>query len=743
MFPELWWNQRHELNAQYLKSFEIKSEEEIAKDRLEKEKKKLKKKTKKTLCALVKQENEHNEENNDDDSDTDDGSSEDSLDEEVVQVPTNKSDEDYAKITDASKGINPPWRITGSIQTFVQLCISCIVYPIGYSEYNMGSTKLFSQMGHVKGVTMIDITKCLMDLILFAILIKNENYPRGYITYFSLLSSIYSKLLAPIVHHDDVDSLYMKTVEFVTIQNGCFPPSESYFTYHQLVDLPHYIKHLGPLRNWWTLPGERALKTVKSYITDGGINYYKGVFRKCTSGIIPALTKTYSDETFYFDNKRKFLAAIKKDNKNVDSSNQIEYDLFFTDFKSKLYDSYKKEIIISFNIYEISRLLIFMVQEIMRFCKNDINEALKQSTVYRLYYSSQLSGYLHRYEKLNINYPTTTIMRRYSFFYFLRDVGLFKGDLISLSQVYNVREYLNKGNIISEDYDNAKILWKLIVQNELIQTVYKKATIWGMDFTSRGMECRENEELNGHKRNKKYGAQSEQIHPVNPINEEMYKYIHDKKHYSSWCKFHLNKYNISDKYFEEMLNNKDTGRPSVGFSQINFFFRLSGLSFDALLNNMPIASITTRKPSNNDDRIASIKNCNKECNIYEMLLSKENYDDNFIFVSIYNIYSLPILSIPFIKYQYPHSTNRGEMIKKTIPIMKLDRKCTNYESMIEKLIEVEICNDKDKRLNNYGFLTLMVYARERECIHENTLVYKSIHPYYNKSHHFYETILDE
>ena len=117
MFPELWWSQRYDFRAQYLKSFEVKSAENIAKDKSEKEKKKLKNKNKKTLAALVKQESEINEENNDDDSDTDDGSSEDSLDEEVVQVPTNKSDEEYANLTDTSKGINPPWRITGSTQT--------------------------------------------------------------------------------------------------------------------------------------------------------------------------------------------------------------------------------------------------------------------------------------------------------------------------------------------------------------------------------------------------------------------------------------------------------------------------------------------------------------------------------------------------------------------------------------------------------------------------------------------------
>jgi hypothetical protein len=768
MFPELWWSEREALNAQYIKNFQEKSAEELERKEKKLNKKKTKKKKKEDYYESFKQ----NEEKKDDsgsssDSEIDSSSSEN----EQIQIPTNKNEIEYNNMTDKSKGIHPPWRIMGQTQSFVQYCISCVLYPVGYSQMNMGSTKLFSQMGHIKGVTMIDITKCLMDLILFAILIKNENYPEGYITYFSLLSSIYSKLLAPIVHNDDIDSLYMKTVEFVTIQNGCFPPTESYFTYHQLVDLPHVIKHFGPLRNWWTLPGERALQTVKSFITDGGRSYYQPVFRKCTSGMIQALTEAYKDENFYFDNKYKYFTLKKQnttdnDNFNIDNNVGTKYKLFYSDFKSKLYNQDKdnrRDSKYFGTSYEISKLLIFMAQEVIRFCNNDINEAIIQSTVYRLFYSSQMyvndriiiTNVEDETETNNVDFSNINDVRSNVFYEFIRDLSIQKRNnlkennidkfkLTPYFQINNIKEYLDEKNIIEEDFENCNHLWfSLICKDKLIKKVYNNATIWGTVFTARGHHCKE---TNYPKNVTPYGRQNKIHHPTNPNNAFMHRYIFIKESLSSWCKFHLHKYNLHNKFFQHIAN-KDTCTISNGFGQINCFFRLTGLTFDKLLNDMPIASITTRTPSTIDDKIKKIHKLNSECNIYEMQFNNDNFDANILFVATYNIYSTPILSVPFIKYQLDKViNNKIEKIIYTIPIMKTASRndSTTSKELVSKLTIIEEANreEKAKRVNDYGFLILSTLKRERECIHENKLVYSSIHPYFNKEHNFYETIND-
>jgi hypothetical protein len=63
----------------------------------------------------------------------------------------------------------------------------------------------------------------------------------------------------------------------VCIREGLFPVSEALFCVHQMIHLSSFIRHWGPLKGWWSLPGERMIASVKYFVPKGGTSIEKTV----------------------------------------------------------------------------------------------------------------------------------------------------------------------------------------------------------------------------------------------------------------------------------------------------------------------------------------------------------------------------------------------------------------------------------------------------------------------------------
>jgi hypothetical protein len=211
-----------------------------------------------------------------------------------------------------------------------------------------------------------------------------------------------------------------------------------------------------------------------------------------------------------------------------------------------------------------------------------------------------------------------------------------------------------------------------------------------------------------------YGSAEFEYKPLKNVNLDLTDTLFNKGFYSSWCKVYTYTYNkMPHKY---LISSQTNTTRKTSFAFINCFFRVR-LPNDKLINNLPIASITIHDEEK--DKF-NYHNYNSTCNL-KMFLLTNNYNDSNIFTSIYNIFSTPILTVPFIKYKRLLSNK-------------------TYKTMVEPILEVDevlISILKGTNENNdfvlvYGYLMLLSLFRERECIHSNNKIFKKIHPYFNK-----------
>lgn len=113
-------------------------------------------------------------------------------------------------------------------------------------------------------------------------------------------------------------------------------------------------------------------------------------------------------------------------------------------------------------------------------------------------------------------------------------------------------------------------------------TLYQRATIFGINFTSRGTSCRERKPpLQALIVNKATGEEIVVYKPRRAGNILNQQY-HKRKQYSSFCLF----------YTPTNSFKKSMGHEMCG--QFNFFFRLS-IPSDTILDGVPMASIVSRK----------------------------------------------------------------------------------------------------------------------------------------------------
>lgn len=495
------------------------------------------------------------------------------------------------------------WGIDGSTQNKIDCWLECVNVPTGYAG-DLCVHNIFSHTGDLTGKPAIDCITILMDYILLCF---PTNYPIAYKSYLRLISLLYTKLLAEEFDEEGIENLYNRICEFVALNNTIFPLSMSHITFHQLIDLPHYIKMFGSLRNWWTYAGERSLAALKLHRQRGGQNFSMTILERYLASEMTKAQKYYDFDLADLAEKGSKFPCLSDRYYNFNKD-----FMSFDDRKCKLF----KEIVNwnneKLDWYEHNHLCVAIVHEIIKCCESE-EDALDRSFVYRLY----------------------------KYYTLICDKGDVKNEVTFLDFLVSLTSDLNSNVVL--DYSIIKegdILKAKTLTNLTVMSTFNKAYVHGIKLTARGQEHRETAEPRNENQNS-YGRDFKQV--SNNVSNKLKANWHISRQYSSWCKFRskINKKRFGDserKYKDH-------------YGQLNYFISIE--IPDEVIPKIAFGSITCRKaevlPGSNIHRV-----------MFDDYIS---FDGNIMFVPLADLYSTAVAVVGFEK----QINNKG--LKIAIPIL--------------------------------------------------------------------------
>ena len=587
-----------------------------------------------------------------------------------------------------------PWVLGGNLDPGVyksqiiakiNIHLSSICMPKGFGEgYRVQD--IIANFKTFKGIQLINFITNHMDYFCYVIEREDTKYPKEYLLYYSMLSSLFSQIQVPIIVPNTIDTLYKKGVEIVEIHGGMFPPSESVMIYHQLIDMIQFLNTGGPMKSWWSIPIERAMVGVKNKKTNGGNSFYKSMVDKEYAEEFATMSTTYATEIDCFSSNEGGGIAVYTENSN----GKLKYDplkFHLIPGRSGRVDQCK------LNNFEKTNLLSFLVEELELLFNED--NLTSNCPTYRLF--KTFRNHCERFHFKGSFYDWMLHMIKDNF---LTDNHLIKHELDNdFTRILHL--------------DTVTLLFWTNPEMEIDQ--YRKALVWGTKFIGRGNECSERDEhrIQSYDKGKglaSYGAQNQVKEPSNPNNVLRNHY---SEHIGSWCKIHKYISDNANNSSNHNANNRDYRKmPQYTVGQINYFSYLR-LPNDTLLTNLPFASVTARKQTK-----VNRKHYTKSgSDVYENLFQVDGKDDDSIdyelpFAMLYNIYPTPLA---FTAYEIGKPNNK----EYNIPI------CMN--------------NKGGTKLDH-----LIMYAMDRqlECIHTHKDCIDKMHPYHNKqiANKFYVTI---
>lgn len=527
--------------------------------------------------------------------------------------------------------------------------------PKGYSkDFEIGD--IFTQTGYVKGYSAIQFVEVVMDYFIYAALrprFGKKGYPEQLMKYLILLSEDFAWLLSTNPFSDeDINHLYYRIVELVELHHGLYPTTEALITIHQLIDLPHHIRQLGPLRNWWTLSGERFMSTVKDSLHEGGRSYVSTVLSRHINSELQDIQNYNSCQNYTLlemktlsitDTKRHILYPYKMF--NITTGNEEEESCaIYCERLSKLMQH--DGTFVDLNQYEFSCLLHLLVRE-ARSLYGSFKAALECSPLFRLYCSFSQ----HKRSKLWTKKNSNKEMDDFGFWLTVMGEGssskealelknLFSNEVVDNSMVYEqlYRSIINKGTIYQVDWEYCCSLVSSKNNYRRVQ-IFKKCIANGVEFLSRGINCREIKEFTTPEG--RYGQQIKNKRPSNPVNLSLADHCGNLLHYSSWCRVSLrlsfDASQAEDEQAAQQFNNNDD---EYEFAQLNGFFRCKLPPGDPILNDIPIASICVRKVDRKGRNLFAV-DANDHIGNRDHV--ETTLKPDILFCAVYNIYPTPII----------------------------------------------------------------------------------------------------
>jgi hypothetical protein len=487
-----------------------------------------------------------------------------------------------------------PWCLQQNTQLNIDAIINCLYVPFGYSE-DFQVKHVFKRSGLLKGIESIQVFTVLINLIVY---FGNLDFKNAYCFFYRmfghdvnlLLGSGYYELSNDRSSHN-IDHIYDLILELVSIHEGLFPESESLMVWHQLIDLPNFIKQFGPLRGWWAFPGERSLSSIKTNVPICGRRY-------CQIALDRYELYANARTNVAFNRNAKYSAAkFKKLKSTMDRQifRSNLYDIKFNDFdtsiKGRLENTNGE---FQFTSYEWNCLL----KELLLHVKNlstSLKEAMNNSCLYRIYYAYDY----HKKHGVKLLHTCSF----YDWVIILSKVRSFAVEQqLSDCDKYNSKllEYIDSSIDGHFDcYESGRIkLHDLQICDEIIAMKIqgtKSAIIHGCKHNGQGYDFREIQPT-------KNGS------PSNPKNHLKENWCRSKESLSSWGSFYNSRTarNVSLvnndcfgllkqlTYEDIFISSRDEHKNLTYYCQFNFFFGIN-LPSDKTLNNLDIASVSTRK----------------------------------------------------------------------------------------------------------------------------------------------------
>lgn len=574
------------------------------------------------------------------------------------------------KTDDVTPMMATPWLLSNSATKVVEESLAAVYLPPRCKD-NYKVRGILTDYHTYQGVQLINFIECAMDYFTMCIATADTSYAQPYLLFYSFVSSLFSALLSPIVFDETINHLFNRTAEFVSVHDGMFPPSESLMIYHQLIHLVKFINMCGPLRNFWTLPSERALCTIKRNVVKKGRSWEAPASRKQFAQELSKLSTTYSTQDL--TQHSECFTRLPGD----------RIDMFkYSDFKFKLFNDRQSVHYIQLTNYEKDRLLLFLVDELKRL-EEDEHTLYFVSLLYRMHKSYEFHKISMETKCIETNKKT-----RPTFYEFIC--------------TYQSNIYTENGLLYKKKLTQEKIVSKNLINGRLIPfqdlqdateldvwlsqpiSVYNKAFIWGVQLDGRGETFREtNKGAKKRLENHSWAAFME----FEPSNEFNNLNLHYGTKPGSWCK---------------VFCHQDGARDKFKAGQLNCFFQVL-CPKDALIDKLCIASVTMRKTKLVERR--KEEENDYDDNFYENLLEVDcdntsiNY--NAMFTSVYNISPTPMAMAAW-KDSKPVILKDGKALKKSHG------------------------NHRPNKLYLYAL------SRSRECIFSTDCL-NVLHPYYTKS----------
>jgi hypothetical protein len=352
---------------------------------------------------------------------------------------------------------------------------------------------------------------------------------------------------------------------------------------------------------------------VKQFVRKGGRSFEKTAMKQydqCESAIT---VNAFNNFLVDGEEKDKFFLSMNED------FNRLEYDSnkFYLFYKNKLQKN------CSFSQVEANYLLDCLLSEVYKVSPN-YEDAYEKSSFFRL----------HSYYKNLLG-----LQKQFILFDGSVKIISFKDFLIAIyNKQYtqgnkNICLHINNSYVVLSDDEISTVssIFLLLAYQKKFN-IYKKAIIYGLRFTARGIECIETENATADNYSN-YGKQGN-FYEMNNIKNNISLIVNWSSQYSSWCRYKINKLQ-----FDEDLN------PSFMYGQLNYFFRFH-CETDKILHGLPIANLVPRNfvGANTIQNPLGVDKipCERLFNI-----PRRRNDDRNWFIPLTNISPTAILSVPF------------------------------------------------------------------------------------------------
>jgi hypothetical protein len=333
---------------------------------------------------------------------------------------------------------NSPWVIDKNHRNLIDTCIYEILIPVNLGNvFQFRYVNLFSQFGHLRSLSVIQIGTVLMKLILT--LVSNV-FPEQYKLYYLMLYEDLNFLMSPAFKtKQSVIDLENRILELTIIGHGLFPPSEFRLIHHQLYCISKYIRQGGTIKNFWGISGERIMGIIKKSVPEGGPAYDYSAITKYSKSENSITKDFYSKDII---SGIKYLKLDLIDSSELFSYNKYTKRLLVKMFDYKLHNQRDGHVIF---VNELMDSFLFSLVSYIKTkfkCKED---AILNSQYYSLFMNFKT------YNKLQKN----TNITFYDYIVIIAEVKITTDPNMS-NFCKKLMEYLN--NTVIRSYKNVRIM---------------------------------------------------------------------------------------------------------------------------------------------------------------------------------------------------------------------------------------------------------------------------------------------